>query len=167
MHRTIGLLVGFFGVLIILRPGTNAFNPNAFFLLGTAMIWGLTDVTIKKLTRVDSVTTLLFYMSVIMMLLCIPLGIAHWHMLSLREGVLCAALAMFNLGNFLTISQAFKRADISVLMPFEFFRLVFSSVFAYLIFAEKLDMAVVSGSLVIVGSTIYVARKESRRTSNI
>ena len=164
IHRCIGLLVGFCGVLIILRPGTESFNPNALFLILTAMIWGLTDVTIKKLLKADPIKTLLFYMSVIMLVLCIPFGIFHWHVLTLKEAILCMALAMFNLGNFLTISNAFKRADISVLMPFEFFRLVFSSIFAYLIFNEMLDAAIVSGSLVIVGSSLYVARKESKIT---
>ena len=162
IHRTIGLLVGFVGVLIILRPGTDAFNPISALLLIVPMIWGLTDVTIKKLITTESTNSLLFHMVVIMMVFSIPLGIFFWHTPTTEQWVLCAALALFHLGNFTTISKAFKRADISVLMPFEFFRLIFSSVFAYFIFSESLDMAIVAGSLVIVGSTLYVARKESK-----
>ncbi len=163
IHRTIGLLVGFIGVLIILRPGTEAFNPISALLLIVPMIWGLTDVTIKKLITTESTNSLLFHMVVIMMVFSIPLGVFFWHTPSVEEWVLCAALALFHLGNFTTISKAFKRADISVLMPFEFFRLVFSSIFAYLIFDEVVTLAIISGSLVIVGSSIYVARKESKR----
>ena len=120
IHRIIGLLIGFSGVLIILRPGTHAFDPNAIYLLCTAMIWGLTDVTIKKLIKTESIKTLLFYMVVIMMVFSIPLGIYFWHEPNLQEAILCASLALFHLGNFSTISKAFKRADVSVLMPFEF-----------------------------------------------
>jgi drug/metabolite transporter (DMT)-like permease len=94
-----------------------------------------------------------------MMVLSIPLGIYHWHLPSAKEAALCALLAAFHLGNFSTISKAFRHADISVLMPFEFFRLVFSSLFAYFLFAEHLDLWVLAGSLVILGSSIYVAVK--------
>jgi drug/metabolite transporter (DMT)-like permease len=159
IHRTIGLLVGFAGVLIILRPGTSDFDPNAMFLIITALIWGFTDITIKTLIKTDSIESLLFYMVVIMMIFSIPLGIYHWHLPTAKEAALCALLAAFHLGNFSTISKAFRHADISVLMPFEFFRLVFSSLFAYFLFAEHLDLWVLAGSLVILGSSIYVAVK--------
>jgi drug/metabolite transporter (DMT)-like permease len=161
-HRWIGLIIGFIGVLIILRPGSHEFNPIALFLLLTPFIWGLTDVTIKKLIQTDTTTSLLFHMVVIMMVLSIPLGIFFWHTPSLKEAALCASLAAFHLGNFYTISKAFKRADVSLLMPFEFFRLVFTSVFAYFLFHETISMAVIAGTFVIIGSSIYVARIEAK-----
>lgn len=162
IHRIIGLFLGLCGVLIILRPGTEAFNPAAIFLIMTAFIWGLTDITIKTLVRTESTHALLFYMCIFLMLLSIPFGVFHWHTPSLKEALLCATMALFHLGNFATVSKAFKHADVSVLMPFEFFRLIFASAFALALFNERLSLAAVSGSLVILGASIYVAHKEKK-----
>jgi len=161
-HRVTGLAIGFLGAMVVLRPGTDHFDPAFFYLIATAMLWGVTDIIIKILNRTENLHSILFYTTVVMMVIATPLAILDWKEISNYQFMLLVALAVCHLLNFGSASQAYRYSDLSVLMPFEFSRLVFSAIFAYLIFAEKLDIWVVAGSAIIIFGAVFVAIKEKR-----
>jgi drug/metabolite transporter (DMT)-like permease len=65
--------------------------------------------------------------------------------------------------NFGSATKAYSYADLSVLMPFVFSRLIFSSIFAFFLFSEMLDAWTALGSFIIVFGSVYVAYKEKRK----
>lgn len=162
-HRVVGLLIGFAGVMVVLRPGTHHFDPAFFYIIATAMLWGVTDIIIKTLSRTDSLHSMLFYTILVSMVIATPLAIYDWKPINNYQLGLLAALAAFHLMNFGCASQAYRFADLSVLMPFEFSRLIFSSIFAYFIFGELLDEWIVLGASVIMFGAVYVVYKEKRK----
>lgn len=162
-HRIIGLSVGFVGVLIVLQPGTDAFDPNALFLVLTAALWGGTDMFIKLMNRTESVGTIMFYRAILMLVFTTPFLILFHQKITTEQWFLLFLLTCSDMANSITAVKAYKYADISVLMPFDFSRLVFSSIFAYIIFSETLDIWTVLGSLVIVSGTAFVFFKEKKR----
>lgn len=162
--RIIGLGVGFFGVLIVLRPGSDAFDPNALLLILTAALWGCTDIFIKKMIRTESETTMMFYRALLMLILTTPLGLYFWQDLTTMQLVLIVLLAFLDIANFFTVTRAYKLADISVLMPFDFSRLIFSSIFAFMVFNETLDIWTFIGSSVIVYGVLFVVYSERKRS---
>ena len=164
LSRIIGLSIGFLGVLIVLRPGTASFNPNALYLILTAALWGCTDIFIKLMIRTESERTMMFYRVLLMLFLSAPLGLYFWQEVTKEQLLLLALLALFDMANFLTVTRAFRLSDISVLMPFDFSRLIFSSIFAYLILSEILSLWVVVGSCVIVSGVLFVVHSERRRS---
>lgn len=163
-HRLIGLIAGFIGVLIVLRPGTDAFNPNALFLILTAALWGGTDVFIKLMIRTESGRTMMFYRALLMLVLTTPLGLYFWQDLTRYQLMLIVLLAVLDMVNFLTVTRAYRLADISVLMPFDFSRLVFSSIIAFFILGENLSPWTFVGSLVIVYGVLFVVYTERKRS---
>lgn len=163
-HRLVGLCVGFLGVLVVLRPGSDAFNVNALYLILTAALWGCTDIFIKLMIRTEKQRTMMFYRALIMLVITTPIGLYYWQEVTDRQLLLLLLLALFDMMNFLTVTRAYKLADISVLMPFDFSRLVFSSVFAYFVFSETLDIWVAIGSAIIVYGTLFVVYSERKRS---
>jgi S-adenosylmethionine uptake transporter len=163
IHRVVGLLIGFIGVMVVLRPGTEHFNYYCFYLIATAMLWGVTDVIIKILSRTESLVSILFYTTLVMMFVVTPMAVLNWREVTQHEILLLIALALCNLANFGAASQAYRYSDLSVLMPFEFSRLAFSSLLAYFIFAEILDKWVGLGAFIIMFGAVYVVYKEKRK----
>ena len=82
---------------------------------------------------------------------------------ALIVAVLVFLIALFSTVAHLFLIQAFVRADMVVLMPFDFTRLLFVAVFAYLLFGEIMDGYTALGALIIVGSTAYIAHREARK----
>ncbi len=162
--RIIGLCIGFMGVLVVLRPGSAAFDPNALYLILTAALWGCTDIFIKKMIKTESGRTMMFYRALLMLILTTPLGLYHWQEVTQLQLALLVLLALLDMLNFSTVTQAYRLADISVLMPFDFSRLIFSSIFAYIVFSETLDIYTVIGSSVIVFGTLFVVHSERKRS---
>ena len=163
-HRMIGLFIGFLGVLVVLRPGSDAFNPDALLLILTAALWGCTDIFIKKMIKTESESTMMFYRAMLMLILTTPLGLYHWQDLSTNQLLLILLLALFDMMNFFTVTRAYKLADISVLMPFDFSRLIFSSLFAFFLFGEVLNIWVFIGSSIIVYGTLFVVYSERKHS---
>ena len=162
--RIIGLVIGFMGVLVVLRPGSDAFDPAALLLVLTAALWGCTDIFIKLMIRTETERTMMFYRSAMMLIFTIPLGLYHWQEVTTMQLILIVLLAFLDIANFSTVTRAYKLADISVLMPFDFSRLIFSSIFAYLVFSETLNIWTVLGSTIIVFGTIFVVHSERKRS---
>jgi len=163
-NRVIGLAVGFMGVLVVLRPWSDAFNPAALYLILTAALWGCTDIFIKLMIKTESGRTMMFYRALLMLIFTTPLGLYYWQSITQNQLMLLVLLAVLDMINFSTVTRAYRLADISVLMPFDFSRLVFSSIFAYIVFGETLNIWVAFGSGIIVYSTLFVVYSERKRS---
>lgn len=162
-HRVIGLCIGFGGVLIVLRPWDTAFNPNALYLVLTAALWGVTDMFIKLMNRTETIRAMMFYRVALMLVITVPFIYFFWQPITIYHIGLLTLLAALDLTNFWTVTKAYRYADISVLMPFDFSRLIFSAIFAFIVLHENLNPWTVVGSAVIVYGTVFVVYKEKKR----
>jgi len=162
--RMMGLCVGFFGVLVVLRPWSAAFDPNALLLVLTAALWGCTDVFIKLMIKTEKESTMMFYRALLMLILTTPLGLYYWQDVTKIQLLYLVLLALLDMMNFFTVTRAYKLSDISVLMPFDFSRLIFSSIFAYFGFSETLHILTVIGSAIIVYGVLFVVYSERKRS---
>ncbi|MBL6665256.1 MAG: DMT family transporter, partial [Rickettsiales bacterium] len=137
-------ILGFIGVLVILRPGFKEFNNAYFFSFASLILWTISNVTIKVMTRTEKTQTIVVYMTIIMLVASIPLGLFYLEPLSLRDVLLLLALGLTsNLLHF-SISNAYKLVDLSYVQPFDFMRLLFTAVLAYFVFGEIIDFWVIT-----------------------
>ena len=167
MRRWIATAVGLVGVLIILRPGTGAFHPAAFFPLVSALAWACTLIMTRMMSGSDRAITTMTYSSIAG--LCILSAMVPfvwvaptWH--DILFGILIGVAS--TAGQWIVV-LAFRYADASVLAPFSYTQLLWVSILGFLVFGEVPGIWTVTGAAFIVASGLYTAHRERIRRSQL
>ncbi len=164
-RRWVAVLVGFLGVLIVMRPGAEAVSPYAVLVLISALVLAGVALLIKRLTATESATTIVLYQAVFMTAMSVPLALLYWRTPGLAEVPVLVVIGALGTVSWLCMTRAFALVDASVVMPFEFARLPLTALAAYLLFAEVPTIWTWLGGAVIFGSTAYITHREIRATA--
>jgi len=162
LRRWTATFCGFLGTLVILRPGFAEIDLGSLLALAAALLWGCTLIVIKVLARTESAMTVTSYMNILLTLLSLVPALLVWRM---PEGVQWFwLLAIGVLGTLaqVAITQSLKEADTGVVMPFNFFNLIWVTIMGYLLFAEVPGLFVWLGGAIVFASATYIAIRESR-----
>lgn len=162
VHRWFALLAGFAGVIVILRPGHDQFQYATLIVLLATVAWAASNIFIKKLSHTDHPRAMVFIMMLIMTPLTLPAALYNWQTPQFTEILWLISLGVITNEAQFCMNKSYKHADMSLVMPFDFSRLIFTSIFAYLFFAEIIDMWTLLGSIIIFSSSLYIVRHESR-----
>jgi drug/metabolite transporter (DMT)-like permease len=167
LRRWIATAIGLVGVIIILRPGTGAFHPAAFFPLVSALAWACTLIMTRMMSGKDRAITTMTYSSIagvcILSALVPFVWVAPtWH--DILFGILIGVAS--TAGQWIVV-LAFRYADASVLAPFSYTQLLWVSILGFLIFGELPDIWTVTGAAFIVASGLYTAHRERVRRSQL
>jgi drug/metabolite transporter (DMT)-like permease len=167
LRRWIATGVGLIGVLIILRPGSGAFHPAAFFPLVSALAWACTLIITRMMSGTERAVTVMAYSSIVGV--CILSALVPfvwvtptWHDIAFGIFIGVASTA----GQWIVV-LAFRYADASVLAPFSYTQLLWVSVLGFLIFGEVPDAYTITGAAFIVASGLYTAHRERVRQSQL
>lgn len=161
IHRWSAIFAGFIGALVIIRPSPQHMDWNMLVVPCATSMWAIAGLLVKNLSRTEPPGRIVFYMASIMTLWSAPLAIMHWQTPSLFALTCCFGVAAASTGAHLCMVRAYARADVVVLAPFDFCRLLFTSALAYMVFGETVDDWTWAGSTVIVASAAYITYRES------
>lgn len=167
IRRWSAMAISFVGVLMILRPDLESFNAQALVVLASSAAMAVAGVFVKNLSRTEKPETIVFYMTIFMTPLSIPLGLLHWKPLIMNQWGGLLIIALLSTTAQLMMARAYKRAEMVVLLPLDFTRLIFTSFFAYICFGEVLDRHAWVGAGIIVTSTLYMAHREAQKNRHI
>lgn len=167
IRRWAAIATGFIGMLIILRPDISGISNAGWIVIVASLLMSASGVMVKSLTSSESPETIVFYMSVFMLLWSIPLAIPFWQSFSLAQFGVALVIALCSTVAHLLMTRAFARTELVVLMPLDFMRLIFTAILAYIFFGETLDAHTLTGSAVIVSSAVYIAHREARSKKTI
>lgn len=162
VHRWISLGIGFIGVLIVSRPGVMSFDVAALYVLGGALSFAFCGVTIKKLTATEPSGRIAFYMMLVTACVSFPFALMKWVPLSASVIPYLLALGLMVATVQYTVSLAYSKADVTVILPFNFLNLLWSSAIAFLFFGQIVDSWTVLGGLVILSAAFYGLRYAGR-----
>ena len=167
VRRWIATAVGLIGVLIILRPGSGAFHPAAFFPIVSALAWAGTLIMTRMMSGSEHAATTMTYSSIVgvcILSALVPLVwvAPSWHDIAFGVFIGVASTA----GQWIVV-LAFRYADASVLAPFSYTQLLWVSILGFVIFGEVPDVWTVTGAVFIVGSGLYTAHRERVRRSQL
>jgi drug/metabolite transporter (DMT)-like permease len=166
LRRWLATAVGLIGVLIVLRPGSSAFDPAALFSLATAASWAVTLVMTRMMSGERAVTMMAYAAIVgfVIMSLLVPFVWVRptWHDIFFGIAVGVASTA----GQWIVV-LAFRYANASVLAPFSYTQLLWVSFLGVVIFGEVPDVWTITGAVCIVGSGLYTAHRERMRRSEV
>jgi drug/metabolite transporter (DMT)-like permease len=176
IRRWSAVIVGFFGVLIMVRPGTGVFQPAALTALGGAFFYALAMVSIRHLSRTEPAPTIVFYFTLfaaLVGLLSWPLAEAMpdwldpWVLPDLAGWALLIGIGLIGGTAQLTMTYAFKLAPVAVIAPFEYGALIFGVLYGFAIWSDIPDRYILLGAAVVIASGLYIIYREAklRRTA--
>jgi len=160
-RRWIAVLVGFAGTLIILRPSLDGDLFASLVVVASSMFMAASVLIIKSLSRTEDANVIVMYMVLLMTPLSLPVAIYVWEWPS--PSIWLGVIVLGFLGSFahLMFTSSLKRSDVSIVMPFDFARLPFIIVMAWVFFDQSADQWTIVGAAIVFASGIYIARREA------
>lgn len=161
-RRWTAILVGFVGVLVILRPGVEALQPGALAAVGAALAMAAAALLIKSLTRTEPSQKIVFLTSLLLTVTTLVPALVTWQPMSTILWVIGLALGFFGALGQYCLTKSFESADASVVLPFDYSRLPFAAAVGFVAFGQTSDWITWAGAIVIAGAAFYVARREQQ-----
>jgi drug/metabolite transporter (DMT)-like permease len=162
MRRVIAMLIGFAGTLVIMGTNFTEFDLGSTLALVSSVFWAMMFVTVKMLSRTESSVTITIYMSLITFPILGLFAIPDWQTPTLEQlGLLLLLGALGSLVH-VCFAQALKNADVSVISPLDFCKLLWVSILGFLAFGEIPTTETWIGSVMIFGSATYIAYRERK-----
>lgn len=158
--------VGFIGILIVTRPGAAPFDPNLIFAALAALGFAGSAVFTRRLTRTESITCVLFWLTVMQAVLGVGFsawdGDVAWPSAEIWPWVMVVSVA--GLVAHFCLTKALSMAPATVVMPVDFARLPVIAVVGALVYGEAIDPIVLLGAVVIFGANYVNILYETRST---
>ena len=167
IYRTLALILGFSGMLVIIRPGFVEISIGVYMVLFSALLWSINIIITKKISKDDSAITILAYQSIFMSLLSFFIVLFFWEMPSLKTFIYLILAAMCGTVLHLALNHAFKLVDVSMTQPYSFLNLVFASIIGYFVFNEIPDLYTWVGALIIFIGVLIISYREMKLDKEI
>ncbi len=167
IRRWAAVATGFIGVIVMLRPGSDAFSIYGVYAVSGACCAGLVMVIIRLMSRTDSPTTILTYQALgVGLAMAIP-GIWFWQWPTLTDWLLFIAMgAVSYIGQMWNI-YAYKWGEASVLASLDYVRLLYAAVFGYLLFSNLPGNQTWIGASIIIAASVYTIRREAKHKQSL
>ena len=164
-RRWLAILVGFIGVLIIIRPGTEGFVPATLLAVGGMLGLAARDLFTRGLTVQLSgpqLATHTFALVVPAGLLLTALRGQSFVMPDVDQSLILLGAIVIGMIAYLAIVAATRDGNAAIISSFRYSRMIFALVVGYLMFAEVPDVPTLIGAAVIITSGIYTLWRETR-----
>jgi drug/metabolite transporter (DMT)-like permease len=148
-HRSAALIIGFIGILVIVRPGYVPLELGSGLLLISAFSFSFVLIIVKKLSALDSSETIIFYHLFFSTPIFFILSLFFWENISLNQLLIFSFMGISGLLSHWCLAQAFKLSDTTFVMPLQFTKLIWASLIGLFIFSEKPDLLTWTGGVII------------------
>jgi len=162
LHRTTALIIGFIGVMVVLRPGYVEVSLGATLILLSAGLIGTTAVFVKKLSATDAPEAIAIWMVVLQTPITFIAALFVWEWPTLETFGYLLCLAFAGTVGHLCWTRAMAIADVSQLQPFEFAKLPFVAIIGFFVFSEVPSKWVWIGGAIIFAANGYITHREAR-----
>ena len=167
LYRWSAVVVGFLGVLVMLRPGAEGYTIYGFMALGAAASAGMVMVIIRLLSRTDPPSTILAYQAIgVGLIMAVPAYI-QWVPPTPKEWALLAAIGFVSYFAQKANIFAFSYGEASMLASLDYVRLIYATFFGWLLFSELPGVSTWVGAAIIVLASIYTVHRESKRKQEL
>lgn len=164
----IAILIGFCGVLIVLKPDASGFGwAGSLAVIGTALCYSFSNVLVKIIGRTDSTQAMVFWMTCMLAIGATLLALPSWQPVDEKHFLVMLGIAITGAIGQWGITFAFKHAPAASVAPLEYSGLAWVIVIDYVGWATIPGWRMLAGAAVIIGSGIYLVRHETRRAPEI
>ena len=162
-RRWAGLFAGFMGALVIIRPGLADISVGVLMVLLSSVAWAGALIVIKILSRTDTSLTITIFAAVFLTPITGLAALFFWTAPAATTWLLLIGIGAFGSLTQWSIAQAFHEADATLVLPFDFTKLLWAAAIGYVFFAEVPDALTLLGGGIILASVTYVAYRERQR----
>lgn len=162
LRRWSAVILGFCGVLIVLRPGFTEVSDAALILLLASAAWGSQHIVLKLLSRTEPVNVIVAMHAIMLLPLTFVAALFFWTVPSVDNLIWMAGMGTMGTLGHIFLTRAFAAADASVVLPFDFAKMPIAVLIGWFAFGEPTDVWTWVGAAVIVSSTGYIARREAQ-----
>ncbi len=157
-------LIGFAGVLVILRPGIIEISFAALAALISAVFYASDNTVIKSLSKGVSATMIVYYAHLLMIPISIPMAVITWKQPTMYDLGVIVALCLCLTMAYLSVTKAISLTVASVVQPVNFMRMPIAAVFGWVLFNEFPDFWTWFGAIIIFCATTYAVRRGAKTT---
>ena len=160
-RRWAAIVLGFIGILLILRPGLKIFDPIALIAVACSFAFALYQVLTRYVSSEDEPNISFFYTGITGFVILSLVGLFFLTEISRIDAFYILIVCCLGTGGHFLMINAFKKAEASMLQPFVYLHLIFVTIIGVFIFEEKIEYPVIIGSLMIVISGLYTFWREN------
>ncbi|MBB3065047.1 DMT family transporter [Limibacillus halophilus] len=161
LRRWTALLVGFVGVLIMVKPGSGVFGLLALIAIGATFCYALVLIFVRKLSRTETNAAIVFYYSLTSVVATGLLLPFFWVTPTFPDLLLLIAIGLIGGCAQLTMTAAFRAASVSIVAPFEYTAMFWAVIYGYLLWGDLPGWNIWVGAAVLVASGIYIVHRET------
>jgi len=163
-RRWTATAVGFVGVVVMVQPSPEGWNPFALVALLSGFLVACVSVALKKLSETERAETAVFWFAAMSSVLAAGPAILVWRTPTPAEWPFLAALGVLgSLGQYLIV-RAYRIAEATAVDPMDYGRLILAAILGVAVFGEMLQTHTLVGAAIIAASTFYIARREAKLT---
>jgi drug/metabolite transporter (DMT)-like permease len=156
------VVTGFLGVLVMTRPGAEAFRPEALFILAAALCYALAMLVTRRLARTDTTPAIMLAgttLSLVVSGLALPFG---WRAPLGGDLLIFATMGLIGGTGMYFMTQAYRYAPAAVVAPFDYTALLWGTLIGWLVWHELPGANVWLGAAIVVASGLYIIHREAR-----
>ncbi len=166
-RRWTAVLVGFAGVLVMLRPGAGGLNWAALLPAGAALCGAFRDLLTRRISHTEASGTTLFYSTLGVTLAGAVMAPFAWQPPGMGDlGLLAMAGVLLCIAHFLHI-ETFRFAEAALVTPFRYSSLLWAGAIGFLIWGDTPDLWTVLGAALLIASGLYIFHREDRKSANM
>lgn len=162
LHRGCAVLVGFFGILLILQPGSGVFDVSALLAMLGACFYSLMMLVTRQLGSVDSTLCTMLYSTGFYILVCAVLLPFIWITPTLIDWFLLAALGIVSGAGLFFFIRAFYHGKAATIAPFDYMAMLWAIILGFLVWGELPGWLTLVGMMIVVVSGLYIMQREAR-----
>ena len=162
IHRILAITIGFVGVLVIIKPGTDLFQLKSLLPIGSALFMASVYLTTRSLMNTESSTSIVFYYSFALLFTSLIFFPSDFVIPDTFNLILALSLGIMGSMGHYFMSQAARHADVAITSPFEYTSFIFVGLMGYFFFYEIPSNSVIIGGILIIISGVYVAYRERK-----
>lgn len=159
-RRWTAILIGFVGVIIILRPTTNVISEGAIYALVGAIMFAVYLILTRYVSRLDKAITSFFWAGIGGSVTMTIISFFIWENILKEDFLWLLIMCVLSASSHFMMVKTLQVAEASVIQPFSYLQLVFGSIIGVTIFSESIDLMIVVGVTIVIGAGLFTAWRE-------
>ena len=166
-RRWMAIFTGFIGVIIILRPNTNVITEGSIFAVVGAIMFAVYLILTRYVSRSDTAITSFFWTGIGGTVTMSIISLFIWDDILKEDYLWLLLMCVLSAGSHFMMVKTLQVAEASVVQPFSYLQLVFGFFFCVTIFSESIDLMIIVGALIVIGSGLFTTWREYKIKHNI
>jgi drug/metabolite transporter (DMT)-like permease len=162
IRRWSAVVVGFLGVLVILRPDTGVFASASWIALFATALYALGQIFVRDLTKTETTTCIVFYVTLTTTVVSAAALPFVWVTPGTGDAVLLVAVGILGGVAQLAFTRAFRLAPAAVVSPFDYSGLLYAGVIGYYVWGDVPTVTFLIGAAIVMASGLYILYRETK-----